>query len=888
MRLHTVVRSLVQTVFGKERLNDDLDAELASYLELLVAEKEAAGMSASDARREARRELGGVEQVKAAVHDRRIGAALDGVLQDVRFAGRQMRRNPGFAAVAIATLALGIGANTAVFSVVSGVLMRPLPYVDEERIVSVWNSHVEGPLGLSEQEFLEYRQLQQFDALGVYTAGSLALSGDGEAERLQAIFADAATLEAVGSPAIAGRVFSRSEDAPGVERVVMISESLWKRRFARDPEVVGRRLTLNGLSRTVVGVLPPGFRLPGGFTGSAPDVIAPLALDVAAPDTRNIHYLSSIGRLADGVTVDQASASLAAAATRMKDRLGTLPETFSARAVPIRTEVVGSVRTALLVLLGAVGLVLLVACVNLANLLLARSDARVREMAVRTSLGAGNRRLARQLCTETGVLALAGGAVGLAAGLAGARGLALLSPPGIPKLEGATVDPRVFTFCLLATLFTAVVVGLFPALRILGRDPGDTLRGARGSAGGRDGARARRGLVTAQVALATVLAIGAGLLARSLAELRGVDPGFDTSGVLTFQVSLPSAEYPGADDARSYYERLESELTALPGVQSVGATTSLPLADGVGDWGVRIRGRGPDGLGEQGPAPDWMVVTPGYFDAMGIPVRAGRVYDRTDVPDGFQTVVISEQFARRHWPDADAVGAQIRMSTNIDTLWRTVVGVVADVHQTSLEESPRPAMYLPHAQFPSTTADIVVGQMTVALRTTLGAPAPIASAARSIAGELDPNVPIANLRTLRQVTVDATATRIFQGLLFGGFAALALILVVVGVYGVTSYLVARRTREIGIRIALGASPGGVRAMVIREGATMTAIGLAIGLSGAWFLSRLLAGILYGVTARDPLTFLTVPVVLALTVLLSASVPATRAAKVDPQEALRAE
>jgi predicted permease len=532
-----------------------------------------------------------------------------------------------------------------------------------------------------------------------------------------------------------------------------------------------------------------------------------------------------------------------------------------------------------------VGLVLLVACVNIANLLLARSDARLREMAVRVSLGAGRGRLIRQLITETGVLALVGGTAGFGVGLVGARALVALSPSGLPRLEGVSVDPGMFGFCLLATMLTGLLIGLLPAMRLSREQPVAVLKGAfRGSASGSK-VRTRRGLVVGQVALAAMLSIGAGLLVRSLAELRAVNPGFDDIGVLTFQVSLPSAEYGDAPASRSYFNRLEERIAALPGVLDVGGTTSLPLASSVGDWGVRIRGRGPDGLGEQGPAPDWMVVTPGYFAAMRIPVVNGRSFDRSDLPDGVQTVVISEEFAARHWPNGDALGAQIRMTTNIDTLWRTVVGIAADVRQSSLEEVPRPAMYLPNEQFPSTTEDLVIRQLSLVVRGA-GEPASVTAGVRAAAAGIDPNVPVANLRTMSDVTRDATATQSFQGIVFGGFAVMALVLVVVGVYGVTAYLVARRTREIGIRIALGASPTGVRALVLREGLVMTGLGLLIGLVGAWMLSRLLGGLLYGVTARDPVTFVAVPILLGITALASAAIPAIRAARVDPQEALR--
>lgn len=814
---------------------------------------------------------------------------MTSLFQDLRFAVRQFRRNPGFAAVAVLTLALGIGANTAVFTVVSQVLLRPLPYAEEERVVTVWNTHVDGQLGLSEQEFLEYDRLEdRFASLGAYAFGSLNLAGEGEAERLPAVFVSAGVFPSVGTPLSAGRAFQPEEDVPGAAPVVLLSESLWERRFGRDPALLGRTVALDGTARTVIGILPSGFRLPGGFSGPAPDAVAPLALDRAAPDARNIHYLNAVGRLADGVTVGQARAALDAAAGRVAGRLGTLPESFSATAIPVREDVVGSARPALLILLGAVGLVLLVACVNIANLLLARSDARMRELAVRVSLGAGRRRLVRQLLTETAVLAAAGGGAGLGLGLLGAGALVSLGPPGIPRLDGVSVEPAVFAFCLLATALTALAVGLLPATRVSREEPVEALKGIRGSTSGSGGARLRRGLVTAQVAFAAALAIGAGLLVRSFVELRAVDPGFDDARTLTLEVSLPSSSYPDAPSTRRYFDLLRAEVEALPGVEAAGGTTSLPLASSIGDWGVRIRGRGPEGLGERGPAPDWMVVTEGYFDAMGIPVVWGRTFDRRDAPGGAQTVVISEAFAARHWPDGEASGAQLRMTTNIDTLWRTVVGIVGDVRQTSLEEEPRPTMYLPHSQFPSTTGDVVIGSLDLAVRARLDEASGIVGAVRRAASEIDPSVPVANVRTMREVTREATATQSFQGILLGGFAVLALALVLVGVYGVTAYLVARRTREIGIRIALGASPGGVRSLVLREGLTVTAAGLAIGLAGAWALARALEGLLYGVTARDPLTFIAVPLLLGATALVAAAIPAARAARVDPLEALRQE
>ena len=885
MLLHRL-RSLFRTLFRKDDLNAELDAELASYLDMLVAEKMERGLGEAEARREARLELGGASQVKTQVAERRIGAGFETLGQDIRFACRQFARNPGFALVAAITLALGIGANTAVFSVVNEILLRPLPYGDEDGLVTVWNLTSEGELGVSENEILAYRELPQLEVVGGYVFGSWTLSGDGEAEQLPAAFVETDAMQALGVAPVTGRIFGVDEETPGGPFVVLLSEAAWENRFGRDPGVLGRDLMLGGTPRTVIGILPAGFRLPGGFTGPAPEIVAPLRLDRGAPDSRNIHYMNAVGRLVDGATLGQTRTALDAAATRLIDELGTLPDDFSATAVPVREDIVGDVRPALLILLGAVGLVLLVACVNIANLLLARSDTRLREMAVRVSLGAARSRLIRQLATETGVLALIGGIAGLVVGIAGARALVALAPPGLPRLDAVTVDPRMFAFCLAATVATGLVIGMFPALRLSREEPVAALKGSGIRGGSRAGGRTRRGLVTAQVALAAVLAIGAGLLMRSLAELRSVNPGFDETGVMTFRVSLPVGDYPDHQTTRGYFERLQASVAALPGVERVGGTTNLPLAHAVGDWGIRIRGRGPEGLGERGIAADWIVVTPGYFDAMEIPIAEGRAFDRTDMTDGFQTVVISREFAGRNWPDGDAMGAQIRMSTNIDTLWRTVVGIAADVHQRSLAEPPTPAIYLPHAQFPSTTDEWVRRSVTLAVRTSLDDAAAVTAGVRAAASDLDPNVPVAELQTLEEVTASATATETFQGVIFGGFAFLALVLVVVGVYGVTAYLVARRTREIGIRIALGASPGGVRSLVLREGILVTGAGLAIGLVGAWMLSRLLSGLLYGVTARDPVTFIAVPVLLGITALLSAAIPAARAARVDPQEALR--
>jgi putative ABC transport system permease protein len=809
---------------------------------------------------------------------------MTSVFQDLRFALRQFARYPGFTVVAAVTLALGIGASTAVFSVVNGVLLRPLPYADEESVVKVWNTYEEGTLGLSENELLEYRELDVFSNVAAYTFGSLNLTGEGDAERVPAVFGNASLLRVLGVAPISGRHIAPEEDTESAELVVLLSRGLWERRYASDPGIVGSAILLNARPRTVIGILPDGFRVPGGFGGAPPAILAPLAL-TREPDPRNLHYLHAVARLNTGVTPAQASAALAPAASRLKERLGTLPETFSAKVVPVRDEIVGDVRPALLILLSAVALVLLIACVNVANLLLARGDARQREMAVRVSLGAGRSRLLRQLGTEAFVLASLGGIAGLLIGLLGSRALIAMSPPGLPRLEGIGVDARVLAFSLMATVGTAVLVGLLPALRASREDAGDALRGARGSTSGRSQMRTRRGLVTLQVALATMLAIGAGLLARSFIELRAVDPGFQPGQVLTLQLSLPSAKYEDAPAARRFYEELFGRIESIPGVEEVGATRALPLTGNVGDWGVRIRGRGPDGLGERGPAPDWIVATDGYFEAMRIPLVAGRFFEQRDRDASQQVVVISDGMAKRHWPDGNALGGQLRMTTNIDTLWRTVVGIVGDVHQVALNTEPREAMYLPHAQFPSTTGDLVIRQLSLTVRAS-GEPARLAGAVREEVRAIDADVPISGLQTMVEVTRAATAPERFQGLVFGLFALIALLLVVVGVYGVTAYLVARRARELGVRMALGATPDQVRRLVLGEGLTMTALGLAGGVMAAWALARSLSGLLFGISVRDPFTFAFVPLFISVVALLSALIPAARASRVDPLATLR--
>ncbi len=814
---------------------------------------------------------------------------MNDLIHDLRYALRQLRREPGFTAVAVLTLALGIGATTAIFSVVHGILIRPLPYPEPDRVVSVWNTYEEGRLTLSEREFVAYRAVDDvFEGVGTYQFGSVNLTGgEGEAERVRSASVTYDLLPLLGVSPLLGRHAAPEAESPGGPSVVVLAEGLWRRRYGGDPEILGRMIQVDGAPSTVIGVLPERFRLPLDYGGPSARAYFPAPVPIE-PDPRNIHFLNGLARLRGDVEPARARAAVAAAAARVKEELGDrLPEAFSATVVPAREEVVGDVRTSVLLLLGAVGLLLLIACANVANLFLARGDARERELAVRRALGADRPRLVRQLLTESLVLAALGGGLGALLALWGTPVLRTLAPPGIPRLDEVGADLAVLGFALAATLATGLLFGVLPSLRAARRDPRGVLgRGGRGSAGDRAGRRLRRGLVVAEIGLATTLAVAAGLLARSFLELRGEEAGFRAERVLAFQVEPPAADYPDVDAVRAFYDRLLEALASAPGIASAGATTNLPLASDPGDWGVRIRGRGPEGLGERGPAPDWHVATPGYFGSLGIPVLSGRGFDRRDRADGRQVVVISRAFADRWWPDGEALGAQLRMTTDIDTIWRTVVGIVGDVRQRGLDAAPRPAMYLPHAQFPN-SSPATVRSLDVVVRTT-GNPAAAADVVRREVRALDRNVPVAALRTMEEVRSAATAEARFRGALFGSFAGLALLLVVVGTYGVTAYLVGRRRREMGIRLALGSTPGGLRRLVLREGLRLGGAGALLGIASAAAVSRALGGLLYGVSPTDPVTFLAVPTLLAGVAVLATLVPARRAARTEPMAILREE
>jgi putative ABC transport system permease protein len=813
---------------------------------------------------------------------------MDRLAQDLRYAFRQLAKRPGFAVVALLTLGLGIGANTAIFSIVNTVLLRPLPYGDADRVVTVWNSlTVSGPVPLSEPELTDYREgVASFEEVAAYQRVDANLTGDGAPERISAGRVTANLFRTLGSQPLIGRTFLVEEDVPGRDDVAVLGHGLWQRRFAGDPGVIGRTIQLDGVLRTVLGVMPPEFRLPADFQSERPtEIWIPLALDPSAPAGRGRHYLQGVARLGAGATLAQANAELELVTGRWVEEGVVMDEHFSAFMVPIREEVVGDIRPALLILFGAVGFVLLIACANVANLLLARIDERQRELAVRTALGARRGRIMGQLLTESLVLAALGGALGLVLAAFGLQAVAGLAPPSIPGLDAVALDGRVLAFTAGVALLAGILFGVLPALQSArGEVIGALKEGGRSTTAGRSRQRARRSLVIAEVALSVVLVVGAGLLMRSFWELRQVELGFDPGNVLTLHLTLPQQEYGDSEQMVGFYEQLRERVAALPGVRAAGAAALLPLGQTTGDWGIDIEGRV---RGADDPFHGYLqIVTPGYFETMRIPLISGRSVAGSDRADGVPVVVINERMAERYWPGQSALGQRFRIRAPEDGPWFTVVGVAGDIRHNAIVEEPRHEMYFPHAQLP-----LALGGTTAAMNLvirTASDPLAMAPAVRAAVRSLEPNLPVANVRSMDHVIELAVAEPRFTMALLALFAAIALLLGAVGVYGVIAYTVSRRVHEIGIRMALGAGAWSILGMVVRQGVVMVATGVALGLLAAVGATRLLATLLYGVTPTDPVTFVAVPLVLIAVALLASYLPARRATRVDPMAALRSE
>ena len=801
-------------------------------------------------------------------------------LADLRHGVRLLLRSPGFTFVAVAALAIGIGANTAIFSVVHTLLVQRLPYTDAERLVVVWEHHV--PRNRKDNvvapaNFLHWRDMNGVfdDIAAVGLTSNFTLTGHGDPVEIPIQFVSAAFFPILGVPPALGRPFTADEDRPG-SRVAVISERLWRTRLSGDPAVIGRGITLQGETHTVLGIMPAGF----SFLDKAVDAWVPVGFSAASRVPRG-RWLATVARLKPEVTVEAAQQDMTRVAEALTRQFPDFNTGWTANVVPLREQLTGDVRPALLVMLGAVGFVLLIACANVANLLLARATARQRELAVRAALGAGRGRIVRQLLAESLVLAAAGGAAGLLLAWWGLHLLRVVVAESLPiqRLEQVGIDGPVLGFTFAAALLSGLVFGLVPAFTASGTALNEALKegGRTGSAA--RGHRTRSAFVVAEIALALVLLVGAGLLVRSFARLMEVDTGFDsTAETLSMRVSLPQASYREPSARVGFFDRLLDRVDVIPGVQTSGAISALPLASIGSATRYEVVGQPVPAAGQE-PVTDVRVVAHDYFGAMGIGLVRGRTFDRGLASDAQNKVVVNETMARTHWPGEDPIGKRIKVSWG-DNREDEIIGVVADVRMAGLDARPRPAIYWPHAR----NGD---GSLTLTIRAAGGTGA-VVSAVRTILRELNPSLALANVRTMDEVVSRSVAQRRLTMTMLAVFAGAALLLAAVGIYGVISYTVTQRTQEIGIRVALGAQRGDVLRMVVGQAALLSAIGIGAGAAGAFVLTRWMADLLFDVRPFDPATFCAVAGLLAAVALLASYVPGRRATRVDPVLALRGE
>ena len=902
--------------FGdRDKRERDLDEEIGSHLRMAERDRIERGETPEEARYAARREMGNVSLIKEVTRGMWGTNWIGNWFQDLRYGLRVLYRNPGFTLIAVFTLALGISATTAIFSVVYGVLLRPLPYNRPEQLVQVWEKSSKGnDMNLADLNFQDFRaQNRSLQGLAEFSAGEASVSGGSEPKRLVVASVSSDFFPIMRVSPIRGRGFAAEDQRPGAGAVALVSYSYWKQYLNSTDDLSSVVLRAENRSASIIGVLPPGFRFPDNADVWMPRELAPFL------PARTAHNWEAIARLRDGVTLEQARNDLSAIADGIKKQYGNDVDLAAASIAPLQYALTSTVRSSLLILLGAVGFLLLVACANVMNLLLAQAAARETELAIRAALGASRGRMVRQFMAETLLLSLAGGSIGVLAAIWGVHWLLKLAPPETPGLAGVSVNLPVLFFAFGLCLAVAVGLGTFTALRSGSDDIRTTLaEGGRGSAGSFSTQFIGRSIVVMQLAITMTLLIGSGLLGRSLLRVLSVDPGFRTEHVVTIDLALPSAFSMDQKIRRvQFLNDLFSRLRVLPGVEDVGGTNALPLATGISSYGgfavlnpQQLSPRMLDVLNRSargniwddkalakdlndfflplfrdsraGGSADYVSASEGYFRSLGIPLLRGRLFEDRDTMDAPHVALISESLAREKWPNEDPMGRTIEFG-NIDGDLRllTVIGVVGDVREASLEKPPRPTIYVNYRQRPQATY-----RFSAVVRTA-GDPAPVIASARKIVRDLDPDVP-PGTSSFTAIFAASTSGRRFNVVLFGIFAGTALLLAVAGIYGVLAYSVARRTREMGVRMALGASAGNVMRLVLGQAAMTTAIGVLLGVAGSFILMRFLQSMLYEVSSADPLTFAAVALLLIGVALLAAYLPARRATKVDPMVALRYE
>ena len=881
------LRFRLRALFHRNIIETELDDELRFHFEHEVEKYELSGMTQEEATRQARLSFGGQEQVKEDCRDANGTSFIADTVQDIRYAVRQLAGNPVFAAVIVLTLALSIGANSAIFSVIDSVLLKSLPYRQPERIARIFLTSDEYPkFPLNPFDFRDFRtRSKSFYSLAAFTRGDRQLSGNsGEPEHLNGFRVTSGYFRVLGLRPQLGHEFDEKAEIPGNELQVILSDRLWRTQFGAATDILGRKITLNSQPYTVVGVMPPGTRHPGNeyhsvSYGDDVDLWSPFTFE-GDPAQRGSHYIEGIGRLKDGVTPEQAQSEMSSLMIQIAREHGNTSTNWKVMVNPLYLEVVGSSRRILLVLLGAVGMVLLIACANAANLLLARAAARQREIAVRLALGASRSRLIRQLLTESLLIALLSGGLGLAMAVGGVKALVSLLPANFPRVHEIQVSTPVFLFTFLISALTGILFGLVPAIQASHIDPKQGLHeGGRSATGSGRSSRLRSVLVVSEVSLACVLLVGAGLMLRSLLNLLHLDPGFQQQHVLTANLSLPSANYKKSADIARFYDRLDRDLSAIPGVESAGIGSDLPWTGYDENSSFYIEGK------QAAPHEDfhgrYHVATPDYFRALGIPLERGRFYTSSDNSDAQNVMIINQALATQYWPKEDAVGKRMTFADKpTDKDWFTVVGIVGDVKDTPNSPAAVPAFWWSALQQPFNDMSLVVRANS--------SPELLGDSVRQVVRRIDPSLAVADVQLMDQITDASVAAPRFAFVLVGLFAGLAILLAAIGTYGVIAYSVSQRTPEFGLRMALGAQRTDVLRLVLKQATKLVLTGTAIGVILALIIGRVLTSLIYDVSPADPLTFTVVGLGVIIIAIFACYIPALKATKTDPMIALRAE